>query len=255
MDSKFYSDAKQLWRSVSNHHFCEANDIEIQIEINEKLLKFFQAGDFYYFIFNVFEAEFESISAEILNVLGYKPSDINVGFFVDKIHPQDQPYFLNFEKTIVDFFDTLVPENISKYKVQYDFRIKNVHGNYIRILHQLIILQHSANILQRSFGLHTDITHIKPEGIPLLSIIGLEGEPSYFNIQPSTFFQKSLPILSKREMQILRCIIEGKKSHEIAATLFISIHTVNSHRKKILDKTNSKTASELIIKTINEGWL
>jgi DNA-binding CsgD family transcriptional regulator len=255
MNSDFYIEAKKLWRTVSNNYAEEINDLQIQMEINKKLLNIFQAGNYYYFIFNVFEANFEHISPDLFLVLGYTPEEMNVQFFLNKIHPQDQSCFLNFEKTVVEFFDSIDPNKIPNYKIQYDFRIKKADNNYIRILHQLVVLQNNKNVLQRSFGLHTDITHIKPEGIPLLSIIGLENEPSYFNIQPATFFTKSLSIFTVRESEILRFIIEGKKSVEIANCLCISIHTVNSHRKNILEKSDTKSVTELVSKTITEGWI
>ncbi len=255
MKPNFYLEAKKLWRTVSKSDFSEPNELQLQIEINKKLLNIFQAGDFYHFVFNVYQGDFEHISDDLYKVLGYKPSEMNVGFFLSCIHPQDQPYFLNFEKTVVEFYDSILPEEISKYKVQYDFRIKNANNNYVRILHQLVVLQHNGNILERSFGLHTDISHIKPDGIPLFSMIGLENQPSFYNIQPEIFFKKSVEVLSKREREILRFIVEGKKSDEISKQLCISIHTVNSHRKKILNKTNTKTPTELVFKSINEGWI
>lgn len=255
MKQDFYLEAKKLWRTVSNPDFSLPNEIQFQIEINKKLLNIFQAGDYYHFIFNVYRGDFEHISPDLFKVLGYDPSEMDVHFFLDKIHPQDQSYFLNFEKTVVEFFEKIPPEKISKYKIQYDFRIKNASNAYIRILHQLVVLQHNGNVLERSFGLHTNISHIKPNGIPLLSIVGLDNEPSFFNIQPESFFEASFSELSKREREILRCIVEGKTSEEIARNLSISIHTINSHRKNILEKTNTKTATELVVKTIHEGWI
>ena len=44
-------------------------------------------------------------------------------------------------------------------------------------------------------------------------------------------------ILSEREKEILRCIRKGLSSKEIAATLYISVNTVNRHRQNILGKT------------------
>ena len=55
-----------------------------------------------------------------------------------------------------------------------------------------------------------------------------------------------LYILTKRELEILQLISTGKSNNEIAEELFISVHTVNSHRKNILKKLNQKNTAELI---------
>lgn len=53
-------------------------------------------------------------------------------------------------------------------------------------------------------------------------------------------------LLSKREQEVLKMIAEGKKSSEIAQLLFISINTVDTHRKNILAKCEVKNTAELM---------
>lgn len=52
--------------------------------------------------------------------------------------------------------------------------------------------------------------------------------------------------LSIREKEIIKMIVEGKSSQEIACTLFRSIHTVNTHRKNIIHKLGVNSLAELI---------
>ncbi|WP_134088712.1 response regulator transcription factor [Olivibacter sp. XZL3] len=52
--------------------------------------------------------------------------------------------------------------------------------------------------------------------------------------------------LSKREKEIISLIAEGKSSCHISDVLFISIHTVNNHRKNIIRKLNITSLAELI---------
>lgn len=52
--------------------------------------------------------------------------------------------------------------------------------------------------------------------------------------------------LSVREKQIIRLIAEGETSTRIADRLFLSIHTVNNHRKNILHKLGVTSISQLI---------
>lgn len=64
-------------------------------------------------------------------------------------------------------------------------------------------------------------------------------------IQPQKTENKSLP-LSKREMEIVKLVGEGKTSQEIAELLFIEKSTVDTHRKNILKKLNLQGKSELL---------
>ncbi|WP_084362828.1 response regulator transcription factor [Roseivirga echinicomitans] len=61
--------------------------------------------------------------------------------------------------------------------------------------------------------------------------------------------------LSEREKEVVKLIAVGNSSSEIAETLIISIHTVNSHRKNILKKLKLKSPTELIIFAAEQGWV
>jgi DNA-binding NarL/FixJ family response regulator len=59
-------------------------------------------------------------------------------------------------------------------------------------------------------------------------------------------------VLSIRETEIVRHIAEGSTNKKIAEKLFLSVHTVNTHRKNILKKLRIKNTSELILFAINK---
>ena len=70
-------------------------------------------------------------------------------------------------------------------------------------------------------------------------------------IDPAIHFKKrtattTLPDLTRREKQILRLIAREKTSVEISDTLQISVHTVESHRKNLLQKFDVKSSVGLI---------
>jgi len=53
--------------------------------------------------------------------------------------------------------------------------------------------------------------------------------------------------LTEREEDVLRLIVEGLTSDEISRELFISKSTVDSHRKRILLKTQARNTAELVV--------
>jgi len=52
--------------------------------------------------------------------------------------------------------------------------------------------------------------------------------------------------LTDREIEIIIHLLEGKSSKEIAERLFISKHTVNTHRRNILGKMGVRSTGELL---------
>jgi len=52
--------------------------------------------------------------------------------------------------------------------------------------------------------------------------------------------------LSEREIEIIKCLAEGKNTKAISEVLFISEHTVRTHRRNIMHKLHVKTSAELI---------
>lgn len=56
----------------------------------------------------------------------------------------------------------------------------------------------------------------------------------------------SIENLSKREIEVLKLVAEGKSNKEVAALLCISPRTVDAHRARLMDKLNIHTLSELV---------
>ncbi|WKK78017.2 response regulator transcription factor [Marivirga salinae] len=57
--------------------------------------------------------------------------------------------------------------------------------------------------------------------------------------------------ISKREKEVLRLIIDELSNQEIADKLFISIRTVEAHKRNLMEKTGSKTLAGLVKYAIN----
>lgn len=58
--------------------------------------------------------------------------------------------------------------------------------------------------------------------------------------------EKTSLSLSNRELEVLRYIAFGYTSKEIAGLIFLSTHTVQNHRKRMLVKSNCGTVAELV---------
>jgi DNA-binding NarL/FixJ family response regulator len=76
------------------------------------------------------------------------------------------------------------------------------------------------------------------------------------NINPKNIDFKSLdpnPVsLSDRELQIIRFIAEGYTNSQIAAIVYLSNHTVNTHRKNIMKKLGVNNTAGIVMYAVKE---
>jgi DNA-binding CsgD family transcriptional regulator len=265
MTPAIYNDTSLIWKELTKEatelneeiKVAKEKKLQTELELHKKLLNYFHVGDYYYYIFNLKRPEFDFVSEDVSKVLGYSAEEMNIEHFLSIIHPEDQPFVVAFEAKMVEFFKTLPAQEILYYKFTYDYRLRKKDGKYVRLLQQIVTIDlDENNIAMRTLGVHTDITYIKDEGRPVLSFIGLNGRPSYVNVaNHESSVNDTVPILTKREREILNLLIAGKTSDEISKILFVSKHTVDSHRKNLLSKTNCCNTSILISDAIKKGWV
>ncbi len=62
-------------------------------------------------------------------------------------------------------------------------------------------------------------------------------------------------MLSEREKEVLESLFQGHSTKEIAVKLFISHHTVESHRKNLLHKLEARNSVHLIYLALQKGLL
>lgn len=64
-----------------------------------------------------------------------------------------------------------------------------------------------------------------------------------------------IDLLSPREREVLQQIAESKTNKEIAASLNISVYTVEAHRGRIMEKLNLHSVSELVRFAMRNGLI
>lgn len=64
-----------------------------------------------------------------------------------------------------------------------------------------------------------------------------------------------IPKITRREKEVLNLIAEGLTTNQIAEKLFISTHTVESHRKNLMEKFQVKSTSSVLNKVKDLGLI
>jgi two-component system response regulator NreC len=65
--------------------------------------------------------------------------------------------------------------------------------------------------------------------------------------------QDSYELLSPREREVLQSLAEGKSNKEVATLLNLSLTTVETHRRSIMQKLNLHSAPELVLYAVRKG--
>jgi DNA-binding NarL/FixJ family response regulator len=81
----------------------------------------------------------------------------------------------------------------------------------------------------------------------------------YFSFEAGKIYKSTLeksshqPVLTKREKEILKLVAEGYTNLQISQQLFISVDTVDTHRKNLYTKLNIKNTALLVRYAIDNG--
>ena len=162
----------------------------------------------------------------------------------NRLHPEDLVEKRMLEYEFFKYVDALPGDEKLGYKATCRIRIKGREGNYLFVNNSTQILQPSPSgsiwLILCCYDLASDGAEVA--GICPHIINNNTGE-----VVALAFSDMKKQILSAREKEILRLIMDGKPSKQIADLLNISIHTVNRHRQNILEKLSVGNSVEAIM--------
>ena len=209
-------------------------------------------------VFDYYQKKYVYISSNFDYTYGFDTQKALEGewkdYFDIKIHPDDLYRLVTNGIQLLHLSFQLSDREIKELKLINEYRIKNGIGNYVRVIeqHQILELDKKGNIWL-TLGV-MDISPNQNIREPLKSRLLNFKTGELFNI-PILTSNGEIPNLSKREVQILGLLSEGLISKEIADKLFISVHTVNTHRQRIISKLKVTNITEAVSYANNLGLL
>ena len=72
-----------------------------------------------------------------------------------------------------------------------------------------------------------------------------------FGVRP----RSDLPRLSRREREVVALVVEGRSNDEVGAALGIGVTTVETHLRRIFERFDLRSRTELVARALREGWL
>ncbi|WP_372755394.1 LuxR C-terminal-related transcriptional regulator [Mariniflexile sp.] len=205
----------------------------------------------FFCITNTRDLTFEYISKNMSSCLGLNKDMFEkegMRYFWGRMHPEDIEPWLKALNELMDFtLSEIALKDRSKMSYTWNYRLKNVEGNYVNIIQNTTPIEFDLNDKPIIGLAHYTVldSRIKMEICASAKLLNEndEYETKYFN----NFSQKLLSdAVSNRERDVIRLLILNHSSKVIAEKLNISPNTVDTHRRNILKKLNISSTGELI---------
>ncbi len=215
------------------------------------------------------ENSFQSLS-------GYAPEKITEGgmdFWFSLIHPDDRPQI---SEKIIESHRLLELHGFNETDpapLILTYRIKHANGQWIWVRDTKFLVSFSEKVIDKVLGKFEEVL---PEAITEEDLKKkLEEEKSCTQLLEFALVHQhdkqkqtlgadphgkeitaaGMPLLTRREKEILQLIAEGLSTKIIADKCHISIHTVETHRRHLLEKLQVKNSVELIKEASKIYWL
>ncbi len=202
------------------------------------------------------------LSQNFTRVFGYPRKlfiDADLQFLVKHMHPDDLSTFISFAETSTIH---ATPWNEAKEKAVHECcsRIKHRNGKWIWINQKVIVLSVTPDrhidialllfddcTTEKQAELNQHVSEIEKsrKNSKLLQLLAPVSNSETRREKLLNALEEH-PSLTSREKEVMQLVSQGFSTKEIAGKLFISKHTVESHRKHILRKLSVRNAPEMV---------
>lgn len=240
----------QLWQT--GH--ADQHNYEELLQANPALRSTLGQSPCIIWVMDLRQGQFIFVSDNVERILGYAAELFRkrgTGFLNEQIHPDDLPRVNTLREIRNEWLGSLLPLERDSFKFNCDYRFRRANGTYAWLFEQNTILptkprSHVTHLL----GVVSDIPPRQKNQTPVAWA---------FPAEPITHQKPTadrLPVqLSKRECEIVQLLAEGYTSKTIAGRLELSLHTVNTHRRNIIERTCAKTTGGLIQYAMSNGLI
>lgn len=231
-----------------------SEDFEKKVEQILPSFELLSTAASFFFIFNFPTMEYLFVSESVKEITGYSAKqwmDGRIDWVFTILHEENGKRLKKLHAALFDFYYSIPITERKDYKYVYELHLVRKDGTPIWILHQGSFLEICTDGKPAiTFDILTDITQFKKDNTMTLSMS--KGDKSgcllYFPIEGDISF-------SKREIEILKLVSLGLSSKKIGQQLFISSHTVDTHRRNMLKKTGKEGSTALVFYAKENGLI
>lgn len=242
-----YFDFVESYLSSGFLNIQESDPIMLRLE------ELMEENDQFLFVMHMERIRYLYASKRSMKVLDAVPEQLSPSYFQSIVHPDDHNRLSWVNCQLLKVAGEIFQNSSGKALLSYTLRFRNQFGDYVNILGQDYLF-YASNPESAVYAIRiaTKVDWFNFKGN---SFHQYEGRDLSLFRYPDEDLLKITGNFSRRELDILKLIEAGLSSKEIAGKLFISVHTVNTHRSNILAKTDKTHISDLIYDLKEQGLL
>jgi hypothetical protein len=207
----------------------------------------------YFFVADLIQLKILYSSNRITQMIGIKPEELSPYHFMELAHPQDLQRLSIYRANMLRSAQRLFIAGKGRLLISSTVKLRNPKGEYTEMLVQSLIFYNEIPYKTVFlFDVQTSMERFKKikHGYHYYSGNNL----AFFKYPDHELLNIGNPF-SAREFEIIRLIESGLSSDQIARKLFLSLHTVNTHRRNILKKSGKAHFSEVIYDLQQQGLM
>lgn len=178
------------------------------------------------------------------NLLGFSDDEVTLDYYLEQFHPEDKALVNKVGKfSILHSINN--PENSENNVLHISFRIRKKNETFIKVLCQSSIYEVTREgVMISSLVKVRDISFLDDS-----DIVQWKFEAANLNLElfRNQIYNDNNQLFTPREIEIIQAITKNHSNSFISEELKISKHTVATHRKNIMRKSNCHDAIELVL--------
>jgi len=207
----------------------------------------------FFFVADLIKTQILFTSQRSKQLLGIEPENLNPYHLFEATHPDDiQRHNLGRTQLFKNAHILYTKKN-GEWVLSSNFRLRNPDGEYKDLLFQCYLFFTSIPF-DSVFLIEVHTLLEKAWKIKIPSHYYSGNDLSMFRY-PDDQLISVRSIFTDREFEIIRLIHKGLDTDQISEELFLSKHTVQTHRKNILNKGGRTRVSDIIYDLVKTGLL
>lgn len=196
---------------------------------------------------------FEYVSENPLFLCGHSAEDVlqlGYEFYFRHVPEKDLELLELINEVGFDFYAN-VPENERKlYSITYDFHLVNKDGKAILINHKLTPLFLTQNGSMWKSMCIVSLSHHQTAGNVRIYKQGSD-EMWELNVGKKIWRKSAKPVLTDREIEVLRLYAQGLSINQIAEKIFVAPDTVKYYRRQIFERLEVSNIADALAHAVN----